>query len=79
MGHTQLCPLVLLNRLWSQAAAESRAGFGVAHVPSESCLVFPPGHPWRHLESVLCVHIPSFCAIRKKGVGYGSKPQGGGK
>lgn len=22
--------------------------FGVAHVPSESCLVFPPGHPQRH-------------------------------
>lgn len=81
VAHTPLCSLAVLSKRWRfQAAAELCAGASVWL----TCLLkvvwyFPPVILRDTFESILCVHIPSFCAIRKKGVGYGSKPWGGGK
>lgn len=51
----------------------------VAHLPSESCLMFFPGHLQRHLLVNSVYAHSCLSAIRKKEVGYGSKLWRGGK
>lgn len=85
MVHIQLCSLaVLLSCAIEEVTVLSSSrtvcsSFSVAHLPSESCLILPPVILRATFKPILCTYIPSFCAIRKKGVGYGSEPWGGGK